>query len=361
MPLQETLTVVLAIDGFRASALGAYGATAYETPGFNELAADSTVHEWLYADSTSLRGVYGVFENALSISADRSLLLTDDESLLELGFDSRFNERSSVASLEPTEPAESIGQTALAESFSGFAASLVEHVESIPEGEASLVWLHTKGLKGPWDAPGELVEPMIDEEDPEIEPSVIPPQAVFEDNATSEAVEARFAASVRYAAQVITLDACLAGLSDLLSGLMEGMAWRFVVMGLRGYPLGERGVIGGEDRRLFSEQTHVPMILHTADPADRFQRDKSIGLLSTGVAKSLGADSDSDQQSVVIRSESGAIAARNEGWLMRVPGPDEPVDSEELYLKPDDRWEQNNVASLEPDVVKELTAIAGGR
>jgi len=67
----------------------------------------------------------------------------------------------------------------------------------------------------------------------------------------------------------------------------------------------------------------------------------------------------------VIVSSSGERALRTPAWYARFTSP----DATELYAKPDDRWEVNEVSSRCSDVVEQLLqaesatreALAGGR
>ena len=50
--------IVIAVDGLRASALGAYGNTWHPTAALDRLASESLVFDWLIADSPQLAGFY---------------------------------------------------------------------------------------------------------------------------------------------------------------------------------------------------------------------------------------------------------------------------------------------------------------
>jgi len=49
----------------------------------------------------------------------------------------------------------------------------------------------------------------------------------------------------------------------------------------------------------------------------------------------------------------GQRAIRTADWCLRADTSSE--DAPELYVRPDDRWETNNVAKLLPEVVKSLS------
>ena len=118
---------------------------------------------------------------------------------------------------------------------------MITPIYDAKEAGTRLIWLHTRGLYSSWDAPADLMASLIDEDDPEVVPSVVPPDLRSGDD------DERFAASCRYAAQVTTLDPLLGGCLELIEGLYEGEDYRLIVLGLRGFPLGEHGRIGGVD------------------------------------------------------------------------------------------------------------------
>lgn len=342
MPDQDAPTIVLAIDGLRAAALGAYGQTGYETPAFDALAAESVVYDACYAATPDPLDLY----RRLAELFDSSAALVTDQSLT--GLDANAVR---IETLEPTSIAESIEATAAAASWMGFAERLIELGES---GFPDLLWIHTRGLYGPWDAPESLHEPLVDNDDPEVLPEAEPPEAVFGDSSAPEACDARFAAGCRYAGQVMALDACLAGWLDVLDGLFEGEDYRLIVLGLRGFPLGEHGQIGGIDKRLFSEQQHVPLLIRDGDPTRRFTREPAPVTLDTALLATLSPQAEPADHARL--SSDTATTLLTDDWLLRRPTEGDP----ELYVKPDDRWEQNDIATRKEFVVEELLAELAG-
>lgn len=334
-------TIVLAIDGLRAAALGAYGQTGYETPAFDALAAESLTLDACYAATPAPADLYDGLSQRWATT-----LLTDDAAATE----------SLVAGAEraitlDTPPVEAVADSIEATSTASTWMALAEHVVELAEGDfPDLLWIHVRGLYGPWDAPPELYEPLFDEDDPEVAATVEPPDAHFQDAASDEACDARFAAACRYAGQVMALDACLGGWLDVLDGLFEGEAFRLVVVGLRGFPLGEHGRVGGVDPRLFSEQQHVPVFVRDADPSGRFTRDPRPVTLSSFLQSLLAGDRPSSDSARLVSPDAEALVT--DSWLLRKPAAGDP----ELYVKPDDRWEQNDIASLEEAAAESLLA-----
>lgn len=349
-PAAPPVTIVLAIDGLRAAALGAYGQTSYETPAFDAIAAEGTTYDWAYAPTPKPNDLYA--QLAKTDAFGGATLLATDEPEATAPVHGVFDRFVEVDSRTPNEVAASIAETTAAAVWTAFAEALVEATDDREPGEPLTVWLHTRGLRGPWDAPAELFEPLVDEDDPEVVADATPPD--LEPESADDAADARFAASCRYAAQVMTLDACLDGWLDIVEGVFEGEGFRLIVVGLRGFSLGEHGRIGGADGRLFSEVQHTPLLVRDGSPSGRFSRIAEPTTLDAALASLLAGQAIGDGP-VAMASDGGVSAVRTPEWLLRLPASD--PDSAELYVKPDDRWEQNDVASLELDAVDELSAM----
>jgi hypothetical protein len=363
-PLRPEPLIVLAIDALRASAVGAYGQTTYETPTFDRLAAEGELGEWRLADAADPAALYDALDAAIGrrFESTASVLVSDDAVALRSTFAARFAQRVAIAGLDPSQPAASIDGTAQAAAWSGFAEQLALAIATLERGESPLMWLHARGLAGPWDAPEDSYASLIDdEEDPPVEPSVAVPRGQFVDAESPEAFDARFAAATRYAGQVRTLDACLGGWLELADDLLGATPWTLVVCGLRGFAMGEHGVIGVGCDRLFSESMQVPVIVSRRGaglPRDGMVRRSGLATLSSALAEATLA-TPLPQGAIVLRAAGGAAMVRTEEWMLRHPGAGErhaggePLP-DELYVKPDDRWECNDVASLKSAVVEEL-------
>ena len=349
-------TVVVVVDGLRASALGAYGNAAYETPALDAFAVDSTVWDWCYADTPDLASIYSALEESMTsrVKSQASLLVTDEPELLSQPIAEIFTETVQIEYEAPQASTQFVGDTTTAQIWAGFAEALAAWRESFSE-KRLFAWLHTRGMYGAWDAPSDLYESLVDEDDPPVEASVLTPNEIFEDASSGEACEARFAAGVRYAAQVMALDRCFASWLDIIDGLFEGEDLQIIVVGLRGFPLGEHGRVGGIDDRLYSEQQHVSLMARAVQPNDRFMRQSGSIKLSAAMSGLLG--STRDASATLLASPSGARSVHTGEWLLRQPGPTEAAEESELYVKPDDRWEQNDVASLRSEVVNDLLEL----
>src|SRR4029078_2579812 len=99
--------LVIAVDGLRPSALGAYGNTTVPAPPRDELAAESLLVEWCYAASPDLSDVYRALWNSSGADKDSTThslprvfpqtgyatkLVADDLSLTSLSSANDFDE-----------------------------------------------------------------------------------------------------------------------------------------------------------------------------------------------------------------------------------------------------------------------------
>ncbi len=358
--------IVLVIDGLRARSLGAYGNTSYETPALDYLASESLVFDRVLGESTNLSDVYDALwsaRHALSplASPSRSLidelteqgylchLVTDDPSVAELPHCEAF-EHVTLLELEATQPAAEVFDTAMGLTIEAAADVLGEW--SAEYEQPRLLWIHLRGMTGPWDAPTELAESLRDEDDPELAPSIEP--AKGEIAAGDAGADEAFLAGCRYAVQVMALDRSLGALDGLLAELWPELPVTLVLAGARGYALGEHGqlgITGPAYRELF----HVPLMVRSPEIAPL---RRHAGLVQTSDLYQLVSHLAKGQALELVErtvaagvSESSRYVETDEwAWVTTAGG-----EAAELYVQPDDLWQANDVASLCPS---ELEAFA---
>jgi arylsulfatase A-like enzyme len=230
-----------------------------------------------------------------------------------------------------------------------------------------LLWLHTRGLRGPWDASLELREQLLDEDDPPAPTFVTPPSSL----ATTDHDELLLYRAA-YAAQIMVLDECLAALLTALENSAAAADTAIILVGVRGYALGEHGHVGGGVHVLYGELLHIPLLVHT--PGDEAPPPRSAELMQPADLQSLllnwfnppapANPSTPPRQFVTASNQSGERMIRTPAWMLRqLPptvsesGEQPPPPAVELYAKPDDRWEANEVADRCPDVAERLLAV----
>ncbi len=360
--------LILTVDGLGTRDLGAYGNTWIETPAFNRLAARSLLFEHMLANSTQLE--LSMASMAIGLNAPVSMgqptsiletirqqgiptILFSDavqpfpEAMIEKSFERRvFIEANfSDHSVEDWE------QTHCANFF----AQLMEVRRTLPQPH--LLWAHYSGLTSCWDAPYSWRERMVDEGDPAPPTWTLPPQAVWTHRDPDEQLQLYQA----FAAEIMVLDACLDPLLEELTSDSQSLC---LLASPRGYPLGEHGVVGFETPILYSESTSVPLLVaNFSDLIGWRSQDLVQPSLVADFIRSFYLEPNEPSVSqhgldgarqlnprAVCRSERGS-ALRTDQWLLL-----QQSDRRELYVKPDDRWEFNDVSSRCPEIVEQLAA-----
>lgn len=379
MPISSV--VVLAIDRLGAGWLGPYGNTWLDTPNFNRLAAQGAVVETALADSPDLAELYrgwwsgchilepeGAESPGLPTIAARggrsSFLLTDDPPVANHRLASGFSGQRLLAASSAVSSADEIEQSGL---FSFFDAARA--VVQAPD-RPTLVWLHSRGLAGAWDAPLTFRFQFADDDDPQPPDFVTPPERMLAEDFDPDELLGIVHA---YAGQVALADMCLGLLLDVLDEHPLADQTLLVVTAPRGYPLGEHRRVGPCDQALFGELLHVPLLVRWPDqpgPArlhsivqprelsrlicersqwnDNYPAAAASQLLhelATGTLPPAAAYS----------FATGQRAVRTPAWFLRQWQNGEETQ-QALYAKPDDRWEANEIASRGGDVAELLAS-----
>lgn len=362
--MPEPNILVIAVDGLRASALGPYGNTSFATPALDELAAASLVCDWCFGESVDMPTICRCqwqsdarLIESLTQRGYEATLITDDAAVADFNGAGDFQDRVVLPVAEATR-ADDATDTAIGRVFAA-ASETLENAASRPR----MIWLHSRGMYGPWDAPLELQEELLarDEGDPPPDDVIQPPDLWLDESSDPDAA---FRWSCAYAAQMMALDACLTGLLRTI-GEKDGQQWLVVLMGLRGFPLGEHGRIGGVDSRLYAEQLQVPLLWRLPRGRTKLSRSQQLVSLADVPAAMLssieGGFQTIERDAVHSLGPASERAIRTAEWSLRCePASGESVSAEEtqcqLFVRPDDRWEANDVAGLCPDVVESLLA-----
>ncbi|HEY3393692.1 MAG TPA: sulfatase-like hydrolase/transferase [Lacipirellulaceae bacterium] len=398
MPRHNIL--VASIDGLRATSLGAYGNTAFATPSLDEFAAESFLLDACYAPAVELTDIYRALWQSLhplrpmksgmqvedlpQYLASRGYatsLITDDPALpaFTTGEFHEIIEGGTAAEHNtPDARAPELAETEIAHLFAAACDAVLSQTRSAPR----LVWLHSKGMYGRWDAPLELQQSLREEGDPPPVENAVPPDLTMRGADDPDAV---FQYGCAYAAQVMVLDECWKALMAAIDSVRSEDGWLVVLIGARGFPLGEHRRIGGADPRLFGEQLHVPWLIRFPNGFGRLSRSGALtshfdffptiaaGLeeANSGILASvdgmdvspLARSARAQWREALLSASATSRSIRTSGWCLRQ---DVPVDKSkpesatehsgvELYVRPDDRWEANDVAKLCPDMLETLT------
>jgi arylsulfatase A-like enzyme len=381
--------LVIAVDRLHVGYLGCYGSTWVATPAIDRLAAGGFVFDQAIVDTLDpsvaydswWRGTHAAertgdrpgatFAEVAARAGLKPLLAADDPAVLGHAAGAAFDDAWELPQFAPeAATAADIHSTHAAQAFAAASQRLGELAEPFA------LWLHVGTLGGAWDAPASFRERYRDEEDPPIPTfTALPSRTLPADVDLDE----RFAFALAYAGQVSLVDACLGGLLEHLEEAGRDRNTAVLLCGLRGLALGEHHRVGLDDERLYAENVHVPWIVRLPDGRGRLRRSQALVqpcdltptaaelLGATDVAVSSGfgrsllppvvgeATRVRDRAPIVGRDELGLRTPR---WSLRCPrvaaGDDEL--RAELFVKPDDFWEVNDVADRVPVAVEELRA-----
>lgn len=385
--------VVVSIDSLHAGFLGCYGNTWVATPHFDRLAAQGLVFDQAFLDHPDLAEVCRawwtgrhVLERAaggedapllplhLAKVGHATSLVTDDALVATQADAHAFSQvvrlGAAAGEAEPHEPADDVVATTAA----GFFARATECIAEARK--PCFVWLHSRGMSAPWDAPYELRRQYADEDDPPPPHFIAPPCRRLE---VEHDPDELWGAAQAYAGQVSLVDLCLGGLVEFIK---SDPAWAdalLMVIGARGFPLGRRGRLGPVDDALFGELVQTPwlvrwpggepaggrssMLVQPFDLAPTLADAVAAPWHSSAVGCSLlpevRDEAVAPRDRILLVNSAGERVLRTPAWYLRLPadGAESPPTAE-LYSKPDDRWEVNDVAARLPDIVAGLTAAA---
>ncbi|MGL6094976.1 MAG: sulfatase family protein [Fimbriiglobus sp.] len=431
--------VVIALNGCPVSALGPYGNEWIAAPNLDRLAAEGVVFDrhisdcpdpaaarraWrtgvgqvplLQSPPVATGGLSPDILASLTSAGVRTVLLNHTRLVNDLptAFLAGWSE---VVTARP-DPADGSPATALLR-------ALPPLLERLAAGPPFLLWVELDRLLPPWDVPQEVfdayVEDLVDDvepepteesaktdaskevveveidaedgdeededeeepEEPEVLPEPIrpwsdPPTGWFDrDDLTSWELLHR-----SFAAAITALDADLGRIFDLLRnrGLDTSAAW--LLTADRGFPLGERGMIGPHRPWLHEELVQLPLIVRFPDAANAGRRVAALTQpadLAPTLAALFGASGPGGDGSDLLPLMRGEITAVREfavtgmttpdaaEWAVRTPDwafilpvrqhPDDDPRPPMLFEKPDDVWEVNDLRRRHLDLADDLEA-----
>jgi arylsulfatase A-like enzyme len=235
--------------------------------------------------------------------------------------------------------------------------------------------VHTAGptLSAPWRLSDDLLTMYT--EDDEIEPWPDPPVGELHD------AEAILRVQDTYAAAVTWFDAQVGQLLDDIAKRPWADELLLVFTASSGYPLGEHGRLGWDRPWLYEEVVHVPLIVRWPGRLSAGMRIAALTQpedLTNGLLGWMGGWPEKPGVEALIQGTTDLLrphalsswrvgsrsehALRTPEWTLIVPKEQDPADSpraRQLYVKPDDRWEVNNIADREFEKTDELEALLG--
>jgi hypothetical protein len=373
--------ICLVLDRLHTGYVGAYGNSWIETPSFDRLASQSFLFDRALIDSPELPQLYRSYwqgwhalcpaapdsrpslPSLLGQAGVTTVLLTDEPQIARHPLATEFDELIEIDPPWQPHGAKAVERTHFGRCF----AQIIDWLQS--SRGPFLLWCHLGGLGTTWDAPLTFRAAYCEQGDPpppdraDVPDRMLP--AEYDPDELLGIVQS-------YSGQMTLLDTCLGAFLDFFYGLPISSETLLTITSARGFPLGEHGRVGPCDGALFGETVHVPWLMQFPDAAGAAVRSQALvepadlwaSLLDWwGVADLPHAPTAESllrlvrQDVVSLRDRLGIAgshaqrAIRTPAWYLR--GRLEP----ELYAKPDDRWEINNVASRCQDVVESLQDV----
>ena len=331
----------LSLDGLQSGMIGAYGNTWIQTPTLDALACQSALFDRFYASTMNLPDTLTElwqFPTTTPIGY-HTILLTDDAGVFLHEHAGLFDEKHRLEAKRRKQPAGKIEGT----QFYHNIATLADLLQNRPD-KPFIFWAHFKGFRGGWDFPLSYRQRYQIDEDPNPYSDVVLPE-VADKNIDPDV---RQAIAEAYSGGVSVLDDALAGLLEFLQE--EGLDRNTVLLftSVRGFSLGEHHYIGANED-LYGENVHLPLLLRFPDGAFAGFRSQTL-LQPADVWKLMTKESLPEEPDAVhpfIRVGSEVIVTPD--WFVYCKS-----SGDELYVKPDDRWEANDVADRCPHVIEEI-------
>jgi hypothetical protein len=394
--------VVIVARGLQAGALGCFGNRWARTPALDAVAAAGAAFDQHFADRADAEGARRAWRGGryhFPLPAEAAAPAPGQppdlvRALVERGVDARLVLDASRplpagfeegwAAVERVEPAE--GEPGLEATVEAAVAAL----RALAGRDDWLLWVDLGTALPPWDVPEDFQAPELfpaseeaetDEEDEPEEGPLVPLAGPGEgpidprDDALYLGIQAGYAAAVSY------LDA---GVGELLSALEEvdgGGEVAVLVTADRGLALGEHGVVGPVRAWLHDEVVHLPLLLRLPGGAELGLRVPALtqavdlaptlaelfalpfeGAHGTSLLALARGGGEAIRPYACAGLQVGAAiewALRSPEWALLVTAqgpPDEPPRGPRLYVKPDDRWEVNDVAQHHLELVERLEA-----
>ena len=264
-------------------------------------------------------------------------------------------------------------------SLEGFASHAAEVIDAWLASDERLLWIDGPDLAPPWRLSDDLLTTYLEEDDEEQGAEPMPDPAT---GLTEYTVEELDRLQSTYAAVVTFFDAQLGALLDRLTEAAKLDDVLLCVTARHGLPLGEHGVTGVVRPWQHEELVHLPLIVRLPGGLEAGARvmglTQPVDLLPTllGLA-GLPVPEGLHGHALwpLVRGEASQVRpcaharlriGEREEWLLRTPDwafllpvaqPEDEARRPRLYVKPDDRWEVNDLAPRLPEEADRLERV----
>jgi arylsulfatase A-like enzyme len=381
--------LLLDIPGLQLAYLGCYGNDWVATPNLDRLASEGVLFDAHYLGRPGdLRSGRCHFPRPTEVA---------DESGADRNWFLENNAPISFCVMEALD----VLSAPLSERFSKILKGVVAALKKKPRPEKQLIWAEFPSLAPPWDLPSDMLdayfdessEPPVEEEDEEeddeeedsapqaeqtkpcdsLQPWPHPPAQLPPGDDSFDRLQFTYAAVVTY------VDAQIGWLIDKLrpGGLLDQIM--LVVTASSALSLGEHGWIGRQRAWQHEEAVHLPLLLRFPKGEQAGWRigalTQSIDIVPTLMdylelapaplpGRSLRPLIAHEVNEVHEHIASGDRVGDSVEWSLRtlewalllpLAGPaGDPQRLPQLYVKPDDRWEVNNVYQHHPELVEQM-------
>lgn len=368
--------IVLNIHGARLDAFGAYGGTLAATPHFDRLAAGSMVFDQHYAhrlpslteeeEPDPREEVLDALTARLITSGYTCAYFADQRVMDALGYSANWKQvgivtEQDLAVLSQPTLSDAVLQQSI-DWLQDYGVSYARWLLNIELGALLPNWREEEFIALPAGSEGDKPhEPVFDIEESDESPN---PE--------------RFGWRVAYGGVVRYLDDLLGQFMKLLDELNLTEECTIIVQSPLGQSLGEYGPVSDRDTGIFEERCHLPLIIKFPKGAGARKRihhyTQPDDVLATVFQMLLGDPCESLQADHLYRYTQGQAGRfreyavtfipdqedileatlRTKHWSLTVPFTDILGHPIQLYRKPEDRWEMNNVANEHVDVAEHL-------
>jgi arylsulfatase A-like enzyme len=366
----KVLTIIA--NRLQPAYLGCYGNDWLTTAAIDRLAAEGVVYDQHFADRASPQGARRSWQQGAARSLPpgcTAAIIGDERSpTRRSAFARGFGRQQWITAHElPHLEQESL--------LGAVVQAACEWVQEHHDRQHWLLWLELGSLQLPWDSHDYDPEACAGYDEAALKPLFDPPAGRIGRELT---VAEKERAAATYAGMVSGLDQWLGQLFDFLKqkGWYDDLTIVFTAD--CGLPLGEHGTLGDVVPWLHEERVHLPLIVRFPGGIEAGRRvqhlTQAVDLLPT-IFEVLGepaAAGEGQSLVAVARGDSRKLrefapaclrignelewSLRTRHWLLLAPlRSTEPTRSEPLlFIKPDDRWEVNDVRRQHLDAAEHL-------
>jgi arylsulfatase A-like enzyme len=385
--------IVLVLRGLHLGYLGCYGNEWIDTPHLDRLAAEGVVFDRHFANCPDVAATRRTWRTGLvtptSDQADDLLALLRNRNVncrlitdfVHAASDEFLKGWSSVYQVKNDADAD--------KKLDSLMEFVGDKLVDLSGRENGLVWIELADLLPPWSIPDEHLEAFFHpapaehddeeiEQEEELEPLLDPSPGPLPDAADQPFRRLQST----YAAAVSHIDSFVGWLCDELRDRNLADESLLIVTTDHGQALGEHGIVGPYRPCLHDELVHIPLLMRMPASAGAGRRiagiTQSVDLYST-LLEVFGVDPPPNHgysllplaraevenvRSFAVSSmrlgEREERALRTDGWAFLLPistPADDPFRGPQLYVKPDDRWEVNNVLQHHLELGERLEAV----